>query len=334
MFRSSESSSALQKLVTLVEREGPAELASHVGTLGDAEAALKEYSYSGNPQSPLLEFLYRVTAEVTWTALLAKESAGPQGVNTIECANCAARPIISVLREDKAAETVRRSLICMQCSHEWEFTRVLCPNCKEEKPEKLPRYTAQEIPWMRVDACDTYCQGLGKERLNSGCERFCQGGTRTGLPCECDSLEGAACAAGRTLDCPSGTCVGRDTEADQDCQCECASFDSRVANSPGEIACFLSANIRLESSAACDGNHVLFSLPPSCIPLTSATSSTALLQANEDPGAMISQSSTGESIACSAFQQGTTGGLGLVSNAPFFDSLIGDLLFQFSFACR
>ena len=26
---------------------------------------------------------------------------------------------------------------------------------REEKPEKLPRYTAQEIPWMRVEACDS-----------------------------------------------------------------------------------------------------------------------------------------------------------------------------------
>jgi FdhE protein len=32
---------------------------------------------------------------------------------------------------------------------------VVCPRCREERPEKLPRYTAQEIPWMRVEACDT-----------------------------------------------------------------------------------------------------------------------------------------------------------------------------------
>lgn len=71
------------------------------------------------------------------------------------CPVCGARPLVSVLREDKAAETVRRTLICSLCSHEWDFARVLCPACEEEKPEKLPRYTAQEIPWMRVEACDT-----------------------------------------------------------------------------------------------------------------------------------------------------------------------------------
>jgi FdhE protein len=72
-----------------------------------------------------------------------------------ECPSCMHLPIVSVLREDKQAETVRRSLLCSFCPTEWEFPRVLCPRCGEEKPEKLPRYTAQEIPWMRVEACDS-----------------------------------------------------------------------------------------------------------------------------------------------------------------------------------
>jgi len=72
-----------------------------------------------------------------------------------ECPSCMHLPIMSVLREDKQAETVRRSLLCSFCPTEWDFARVVCPGCKEEKPEKLPRYTAQEIPWMRVEACDS-----------------------------------------------------------------------------------------------------------------------------------------------------------------------------------
>lgn len=71
------------------------------------------------------------------------------------CPRCRRCPVVSLLREDKAAETVRRSLVCSRCCLEWDFPRVLCPNCDEEHPEKLPRYTAQEIPWMRVEACDT-----------------------------------------------------------------------------------------------------------------------------------------------------------------------------------
>ena len=82
-----------------------------------------------------------------------KEIAPPDPSGT--CPFCGKAPAVGVLREDKAAETVRRSLICSLCSLEWDYPRVMCPGCHEEKPEKLPRYTAQEIPWMRVEACDT-----------------------------------------------------------------------------------------------------------------------------------------------------------------------------------
>lgn len=75
--------------------------------------------------------------------------------NPTRCPFCGSRPIASLLREDRTAETVRRTLVCSLCAAEWEFPRVLCPGCREERPEKLPRYTAQEIPWIRVEACDT-----------------------------------------------------------------------------------------------------------------------------------------------------------------------------------
>ena len=71
------------------------------------------------------------------------------------CPACRHAPLVSILREDRQAETVRRSLLCSLCSREWGFPRVVCPRCGEEQPEKLPRYTAQEIPWIRVEACDT-----------------------------------------------------------------------------------------------------------------------------------------------------------------------------------
>ena len=32
---------------------------------------------------------------------------------------------------------------------------MLCPNCGEESPEKLPVYTAEEFPHIRIEACDT-----------------------------------------------------------------------------------------------------------------------------------------------------------------------------------
>lgn len=68
---------------------------------------------------------------------------------------CGAPPVAGVLREDREAAALRRSLVCSRCAREWDFPRVLCPRCREDHPEKLPRFAAEEIPWVRVEACDS-----------------------------------------------------------------------------------------------------------------------------------------------------------------------------------
>ena len=67
-------------------------------------------------------------------------------------ASCA--PAVAVLREDLEAVAVRRSLVCALCAEERPHPRLACPSCGEEDPAKLPRFTAREIPWIRIDACD------------------------------------------------------------------------------------------------------------------------------------------------------------------------------------
>jgi FdhE protein len=62
---------------------------------------------------------------------------------------------VSVLRENADKEAISRSLLCSLCATEWTFPRILCPSCMENSPEKLPRYTAPEILWMRIEGCDT-----------------------------------------------------------------------------------------------------------------------------------------------------------------------------------
>lgn len=102
--------------------------------------------------SPLYHFLSAALLQPlrTGTPVLTKSSG--DFVNT--CPACGEAPAAGVLREDRAAETVRRSLVCGRCAHEWPFPRIACPSCGEERPEKLPRLTAEEIPWIRVEACD------------------------------------------------------------------------------------------------------------------------------------------------------------------------------------
>lgn len=74
---------------------------------------------------------------------------------TGRCPVCGSTPQLAVLTQE--GEGAKRSLQCHFCLTIWEYRRVLCPWCGESDREKLPRYSAQELPHVRVEACDT-CQ--------------------------------------------------------------------------------------------------------------------------------------------------------------------------------
>jgi FdhE protein len=69
------------------------------------------------------------------------------------CPLCSGRPQVGVLRP--MGDGGKRSLICSLCATEWEFRRIVCPACGEEAVDKLPVYVAEELPHVRVEACDT-----------------------------------------------------------------------------------------------------------------------------------------------------------------------------------
>jgi formate dehydrogenase accessory protein FdhE len=83
-------------------------------------------------------------------ALLPKP---PIVVTTRVCPLCGARPLSGVLRVE--GDGGKRFLLCSFCSQEWEFRRILCPTCGEEAESKLPVYIAEQLPHIRVEACDT-----------------------------------------------------------------------------------------------------------------------------------------------------------------------------------
>jgi FdhE protein len=69
------------------------------------------------------------------------------------CPFCRSKPVAGVLRGE--GDGAKRSLLCSLCSTEWEYRRVVCPNCGEEDKEKLPIYHTPEIDHVRIDACDS-----------------------------------------------------------------------------------------------------------------------------------------------------------------------------------
>ena len=69
------------------------------------------------------------------------------------CPFCGSKPQVAVLRPE--GDGGKRSLVCSLCSTEWNFRRVLCPNCGEENKDHLPIFAAPEFDYVRIDACDT-----------------------------------------------------------------------------------------------------------------------------------------------------------------------------------
>jgi FdhE protein len=67
------------------------------------------------------------------------------------CPACRALPVVAVLRE--SGHGARRSLLCSLCLHEWEFQRIVCPNCGEQAFDALPVFTAEQFEHVRIEAC-------------------------------------------------------------------------------------------------------------------------------------------------------------------------------------
>jgi len=69
------------------------------------------------------------------------------------CPLCGGKPVVGVLRSE--GDGAKKSLVCMLCAHEWNFRRVYCPSCGEEREPQMAFYSAPEIAHVRVDVCDT-----------------------------------------------------------------------------------------------------------------------------------------------------------------------------------
>src|SRR5262249_37670799 len=130
---------ALPRFLDLVAREGPPALARLAASSLDFKELFRRYGDGETPDDPLVEFFPRVLMQLAdMTSIPGGARTDDAGEQQRHCPACGDLPQVSVLREDKNADTVRRSLVCARCSHEWPYARVLCPGCKEEKPEKLP----------------------------------------------------------------------------------------------------------------------------------------------------------------------------------------------------
>jgi hypothetical protein len=166
--------------------------------------------------------------------------------------------------------------------------------------------------------CTTYCAGIGHNYLTSGCTGRCSASERV---CTQDS----DCANAN-----EGSCNGPDPvqSSQKDiCQCQCLDLRAGAVGGAGELQCQLGADIKVENGPPCGDGDTKIVVGRTCIPVTSATATTQITNANFNGGSVPSSpiSNTGSRLACSTIDSSVTSGLGMRGVADFFGSSIGDL---------
>ena len=75
------------------------------------------------------------------------------------CPNCGFRIMCSLAMEEGMGQ--RRTAVCSICSSEWPVPRLGCLSCGEQEASKLPVYSFDAWPHIRVEVCDS-CGGYLK----------------------------------------------------------------------------------------------------------------------------------------------------------------------------
>ena len=145
-------------LLALVEREGPPQLAQQASRLREASPKqlgeiLRNWLRESNHPADGGSFFARVLLQPYAERFAEHDGTPAPQVAGNKCPRCQSDPQLAVIRPE--GDGGKRSLLCSFCQTEWEFRRILCPACGEENHEKLPRYSAEGIVAVRVEACDT-----------------------------------------------------------------------------------------------------------------------------------------------------------------------------------
>lgn len=157
--------------LSVVGRHAPAPLATHVRQMRAQGAphwteALTEFWRSGLLEPPknagedastaasqLQEFLARAFLQPYAEFIVGAMLPPVLPMTVCRCPRCNSLPLLGVLRPE--GEGGKRYLQCSLCSQEWEFRRIFCAHCGEEKEDWLAVYVAEQFPHIRVETCES-----------------------------------------------------------------------------------------------------------------------------------------------------------------------------------
>jgi FdhE protein len=151
-----------KEFLDLVATHGPVALAADARELGAASQelwsnTLRDYwgasRREDQPDAAFDQFLPRAFLQPLAESLGERIDPSPASGFPFFCPLCGARPVLGILRLE--GDGGKRFLLCSFCLHEWEFRRIFCATCGEETESKLPVYVAEQLPYIRVEACDT-----------------------------------------------------------------------------------------------------------------------------------------------------------------------------------
>jgi FdhE protein len=153
-------SNSSKPFLLMVEEYGPARLADVALRLRSTEMRsgwfdLLNETWSAPEHLPSEpeDFLARVFLQPRAEWVRSRLPMPPHNSTGQLCPYCRRKPGAGILRQQ--GDGGLRSLLCSFCLGEWEFRRIICPNCGEEDNRKLPVYTADEFAHIRVECCDS-----------------------------------------------------------------------------------------------------------------------------------------------------------------------------------
>lgn len=165
--------SSMTGLLECVARHGPESLSAEAQLMLAAEPEVMAGELLDYWRSPSDTQFFAKSGLQPYAHWLAETRIAPTGRELAggerTCPFCGGKPQLSFLQsKESSAESGNRDLLCATCLCSWEFRRVLCANCGEERPAKLGYFHSPEFDHVRIEACDSckhYLKGIDLTRL-------------------------------------------------------------------------------------------------------------------------------------------------------------------------
>jgi FdhE protein len=110
------------------------------------------WAHESNGEPAIRDFFTNAFLQTVAEYLVQKAAVFASNYSRPVCPYCGRKPVCGVLRPE--GDGAKRSLICSFCSTEWEYRRLVCPACEQEDVHRLPVFTAESFPHIRIEACD------------------------------------------------------------------------------------------------------------------------------------------------------------------------------------